>query len=208
MMEDLKKAESLLTPNASIKTADKGRITKEAAEALMSRLYLFEGSWQKYHYSNIAKTASDSSFFQLSAKYAKQVIDGNQFALFYNSQMKAESYRWMFILESTAQYNPFKVQKSANKEYILTNRFDETIKQSGNNISHTAQSYFATHKMVEMYLDSTGLPIEKSLIYKGYTDWNSFEKGRDPRLKYSIGYVGQQVWSYGVNGRVDWTGGN
>jgi hypothetical protein len=28
----------------------------------------------------------------------------------------------------------------------------------------------------------------------------------DPRARYSIGYVGQQVWSYLSNGRVNWTG--
>lgn len=207
MIEDLTTSLNYLTPNAELATDDIGRITKEAAEALISRLYLFEGSWQKYHYANIAKSSTDSTFFELAASYAQKVIDSNQFQLFTNSSMGTDSYRWMFILESSEQCNPYKILKNSNNEYILRNRFDESIKQSGTNISHTAQSYYATRKMVEMYLDSTGLPIEKSQYYKGYTAWNSFLQARDPRLKNCVGYVGQQVWSYGINGRVDWTGG-
>lgn len=204
MIEDLKTAENLLTANANLTTENKGRITKEAAQALMARLYLFEAAWQKYHFGNIAKNGENKSFFTLAAESAKLVIDGNQFALFRNASMGNDSYRWMFILESSAQCNPYKVLKSANKEYILCNRFDETIRQSGNNISHTAQSYYATKKMVEMYLDINGLPVSE----QNYSDWDSFLNNRDPRLKNSVGYIGQQVWSYGSNGRVDWTGGN
>ena len=48
IVNDLRKAVELLPKESAIAAADKGRISKEAAQAFLGRVLLYEGTWEKY----------------------------------------------------------------------------------------------------------------------------------------------------------------
>lgn len=210
MMRDLEMAVANLSYESELQatSVNIGRISKGAAQALLARITLHEGTWQKYHYSN---TSRANTLLQRAINNADSVMTDPKhgYELFYNAQMGKESYRWMFILENEAQSNPYKVKKESNKEYILKNRMHEMLRQSNQNVTHTYQSSHlsGTRKLIEMYLDDEGLPIDKSKgRYQGYTTFDSYLQNRDPRMQQCFRVIGNTYWSYGVNGRINWTG--
>jgi hypothetical protein len=136
--------------------ANNGRITIGAANALLSRVCLFEGTWQKYHAADGANDARTTALLTKSKEASLAVMNDDSYQLFYNAQMGNESYRYMFILQNTVSTNPFGVLKSANKEYILRNRFNEVTRQSNTNIVHTYQTYAMSRTFVESFEDNSG----------------------------------------------------
>lgn len=208
LIQDLDSAIASLPSTAALAAADNGRITKEAAQALLSTFALFEGTWQKYHHSNQTRA---NMLFDKSIANAESIMNGKKFELFFNASLGVNSsYRYLFILENTKS-NPAGVGKSANKEYILRNRFDEVLRLSNANITHTLQGshYSPTLKMINMYLCKDGLPTEKSPLYNPATAYEGFKSvytNRDPRMTQSLRIPTNFYWSYGGNGRVNWTG--
>ncbi|WP_243348099.1 RagB/SusD family nutrient uptake outer membrane protein [Parabacteroides sp. FAFU027] len=170
-------------------TANNGRITLGAAQALLARVCLFEGTWQKYHFNN---TTRSKELLKKAYENATLVMSDNSYALFYNSSLGVKSYRYMFILESTTKCNPAGVLKDANKEYIFRNRFDETIRQSGQNNTHRGRGMMISRKMLEMALDKNGNATTPDYT----TALNSCFKNRDPRISTTCGGVGELYWNY------------
>ena len=167
MIEDLQYAinSGLLPKESAIRnTADEGRITISAANALLGRICLFEGTWQKYHTemdeypaannpTNASARSERSKYLLGIAKDAlEKVIADNSYELFYNDALGQASYKYMFTLENVAARNPAGVKKSANHEYILANRFDEVAKIASQNWVHT----YKTSGMGRHLLDSFG----------------------------------------------------
>lgn len=170
-------------------TAGNGRIASGAAQALLARMCLFEGTWQKYHNNNATRS---KALLKKAYENAELVMNDNSYVLFRNASMGVNSYRYMFILESTTKCNPWGVQKSANKEYIFRNRFDETIRQSGQNNTHRGRGMMISRKMLEMALDKNG-----NVTTPDYTtSLNSCIKDRDPRIASTCGGVGDLFWNY------------
>lgn len=192
IIEDL---EAAINSNALPKQADivssstNGRITIGAAQALLARACLFEGTWQKYHNNN---TTRANELLNKAADNASKVMNDNSYVLFYNEALGETSYRWLFVLENEIKCNPANVQKDANKEYIFRNRFHERIRQSNQNVTHRANGLSITRKLVELYLDRDGKDTKPD--YK--TSLNSYYKDRDPRLASISNAVGDLRWSY------------
>lgn len=205
MIKDLDEA---ISSFSDLPEPEEGRITEGAARALLAKVALFEGTWQKYHYSN---TTRSNQLLDLAIQHASAIMGMPQYELFFNTTLSTEnSYRYMFILENR-QSNPAFATKADNHEYILYNRFNEDIRRSNQNITHTLQSahYSPTLKMVNMYLCTDGLPIEVSDSFDAATSYETFDgiyKARDPRMKQSIRIPAQYYWGYGPNGRINWTG--
>lgn len=173
-------------------TGINGRITIGAAQALLSRVCLFEGTWQKYHAANGSNDARSIALLTKAKEASLSVMNDNSYELFYNSQMGNESYRYMFILQNTVSTNPFGVLKSANKEYILRNRFNEVTRQSNSNIVHTFQAYAMSRTFVESFEDISG-----NLTLPDYkTDLYSYAKDRDPRLATTQVPRMSYYWNY------------
>lgn len=193
IIEDLETAiNSGVLPKQSevASSSDNGRITIGAAQALLARMCLFEGTWQKYHNNN---TARASELLTKAADNADKVMEDNSsYELFYNSTLKEKSYRYMFILESVTKTNPAGVLKAANKEYILRNRFHEQTRQSAQNNTHRGNGMLLSRKMVEMFLDKDG----KNTLPDYKTSLNSFLKDRDPRLSSTVIGLGDLYWNY------------
>ncbi|MFB6343228.1 RagB/SusD family nutrient uptake outer membrane protein [Saccharicrinis sp. FJH62] len=208
LIQDLDSAIANLTYEANLAEEDYGRISKEAAQALLAKFSLFEGTWQKYHNNN---TSRCNNLMEIAIANSKSIMDENHFELFFDSRLGTESsYRYLFILENEKS-NPYNITKAANKEYILRNRFDENLRVSSANISHTLQSshYSPTLKMINMYLCADGLPIDKSPLFDkntAYETFTSIYENRDPRMIQSLRIPTHYYWSYGANGRVNWTG--
>ena len=195
---DLKNAVELLPETP----AEDGRLSKYTAYAFLSRVALYEGTWQKYHNNN---TSEASALLKDAADAAEQVMKCGQYELFYNAALGGrDSYRYMFVLENV-QCNPAGLTRADNKEYILAKRHDEVLKPIGLNITHaTASAFFPTRKLATMYRCQDGLPIEKSAQFKGFNSVTSEFDNRDNRMNATLLKHGQKYWNNDGKWRTTW----
>ena len=204
-ISDLKMAAELL-PETPL---EDGRLCKDAAYALLSRVALYEGTWQKFHNNN---TQRATELLTIARNAAKQVMDNKHYSLFYNAGLVNtginnvnQSFRYMFILEDAGQCNPAGLQKAANTEYILAHRHRDTDKL-GINVTHgmLANACFITRKMAQMYLCSDGLPIDKSPLFQGYTQATIEFQNRDARMDNNMLWHGEPYWNNDSKWRTAW----
>lgn len=203
---DLQDAAELLPENAS----EEGRLTKGAALAMLSRVALYEGTWQKFHTNGADATSNterSTELLTIAKDAANQVIASGNYSLFYNEALGNESYRYMFILEDGVQCNPANLSKSANNEYILSHRHRYSDRLS-TNITHAILegSCGLTRKLANMYLCSDGLPIEKSSQFKGYANPTDEYQNRDNRMSNTFLVHGTKFWdNESATSRTSWT---
>ena len=212
VISDLQQAIELLPEKAS----EEGRLCKDAAYAMLSRVALYEGTWQKFHGATVPAGSSAGTraneLLTIAKNAAKQVIDNGNYKLFYNAGLVNagissinQSYRYMFNLEDV-QDNPAGLLKKDNTEYILARRHRDTDKMAVN-ITHAmmANVCYVTRKMANMYLCSDGLPIEKSPLFQGYTQATSEFQNRDARMDNTMLWHGEQYWNNDGKWRTTWT---
>ncbi|MBQ7514089.1 MAG: RagB/SusD family nutrient uptake outer membrane protein [Prevotella sp.] len=203
-ISDLQHAIELLPETAK----EEGRLCKDAAYAMLSRVALYEGTWQKFHGATGSATVPAGSsagrateLLTIAKNAAKQVIDNQHYSLFYNAGLVNaaisninQSYRYMFILEDV-QDNPLNLLKKDNTEYIFSHRHRDSDKMILN-VTHAmaANVCYVTRKMANMYLCSDGLPVEKSPLFQGYTQAASEFMNRDARMDNTMAWHGEQTW--------------
>lgn len=197
-VSDLKKAMDLLPETP----AEDGRLCRYTAAAFLSRVALYEGTWQKYHNGN---TSASDELFGDAVAAAKTVMDSKKYELFYSDALGGrDSYRYMFILESE-KCNPAGLTRADNKEYILAKRHDSELKPIGLNITHAAGSAtFPTRKLAQMYRCQDGLPVEKSAVFQGYTGITTEFNNRDNRMNATLMKHGQKYWNNDGKWRTAW----
>ncbi|PRY30443.1 putative outer membrane starch-binding protein [Spirosoma oryzae] len=201
IIQDLNDAITGLPAKASQPSAELGRINKETARAFLSRVALYEGTWQKFRNNG----ARANTLLDIAIASSGAVITGAQYSLFAPAALGDSAQKYMFILENQKS-NPASIQKSANNEYILANRYDQTLRQTRVNISRTGPGG-PTRTLANLYLAKDGLPIEKSPLFQGYTKVNSEFQNRENRMRYTMGLPGAPYWQGNANYRVDWVGG-
>lgn len=165
ILKDLTEAASDLPESKSLAAADRGRITRGAANALKARVALFEGTWGKYR-----NDAGATAYLDIALEAAGAVINSGQYAMY--KGMAEDSYRYLFIEPG-----------DDSDECILDRRYQKDI--SHHNFTGTIQQgngYLPTKKLADMYLCNDGLPISKSLLFQGYDAWTSEYENRDPRM--------------------------
>lgn len=209
IITDLNAAIPDLPIEAVITAADKGRVSKGAAQAFLSRVALYEGTWQKFR-GNAARANAllDTAIFR-----SNEVINSNQYTLFGTSGASAglgdSALKYMFILENQKS-NPLSITKLENKEYILANRYDYSLRQIRMNITHAAFAniYWITRKFANMYLCQDGLPVDKSPMFQGYATTTSEFTNRDNRMRYTMVRDGYYHWDneIGLGCRITWNG--
>jgi len=208
IIEDLREAAKVLPET----TGDAGRLTKYAAHAMLSRVALYEGTWQKFHTGGkdaASNTPRSTELLTIARDAADEVIKGGKYKIFYNSVLGDESYRYMFILEDAAQCNPADLRKKDNTEYILAYRHRDGDKLAIN-ITHAMQAnvVFVTRKIADMYLCSNGLPIKYNGItnpqFKGYTGVIDEFVNRDTRMTNTMLQNGQHHWNNDGKWRTTW----
>lgn len=207
MIDDLNWAinSGLLPKEVDIRNSSKeGRITVGAAYALLGRICLFEGTWQKYHTemdsypaANNPTTASSRSerskkLLEIGKEALEMVIADNSYELFYDNTLGQSSYKYMFILESSVSRNPAGVLKKANKEYILANRFDNTTKLAGQNWVHAYKGCGIGRHLLESFETKDGSP--RSTDYSDPHYWCN--DNMDPRIsELGVAFMDYQ-WTY------------
>ena len=212
IIADLQAAIPSLPASIAVNSADYGRVTQMTAQAFLSRVCLYEGTWQKFRNGDATRY---NGLLDKAVAASSAVIAGNQYALFGtpasnalggNSTILGDSaQKYMFILENPKS-NPAGVTKAANHEYILASRYDDVIKVAGVNISRSAHNGTGVNrKFANMFLCTDGLPVEKSPIFQGYQTYNSEYQNRDSRMRYTLRVPYQYYWFGLLNGRVNWT---
>lgn len=187
-----------------------GRISKEGAQAFLSRVALYEGTWQKFR-GNMER---GKTLLDIAAKAAKAVIDSKQFTLFGTTGQSAElgvsAQKYMFILEDVKS-NPLGIKKTENKEYIFARCHDEILSPIGVNVTKGLLNnvWWVTRKFANMYLCDNGLPIEyngkTNERFQGYAMKVSEFENRDNRMSHTLLKPGARFWSNGLgNSRVSW----
>lgn len=182
-----------------------GRICVEGAYAFLSRVALYEGTWQKFHNQN---TAVAKDMLGIAATAAKEVIDSKKFELFTNEALGMHAYRYMFILEDVKS-NPAGLTKSANKEYIFSRCHDEELRPIGYNISYGSSPSggdgLVSKKFADLFLCADGLPINVSPKFQGYTNIRSEWSSRDNRMSVILCPPGANIYVTGYKAHTTWS---
>ncbi|RDB03877.1 RagB/SusD family nutrient uptake outer membrane protein [Runella aurantiaca] len=204
IIADLESAIAALPLESAIAGADKGRVSKGTAQAFLSRVALYEGTWQKFRNNSArANTLLDKAIINADA-----VVSSKQYELFAPAVLGDSAQKYLFILENQ-QSNPANLTKAANKEYLLANRYDFASRQIRINITHQMQGniHWGAKKLMDMYLCQDGLPIEKSSLFKGYKTTLSEYENRDNRVFYTWMQDGKYYWNNENPGaRTTWKG--
>jgi len=212
IIADLQAAIPSLPLSIPTTSGDYGRVTQMAAQAFLSRVALYEGTWQKFRNGDASRI---NSLLDLAVSASGAVIASKQYALFGTAASNAlggnstilgdSAQKYMFVLENVKS-NPAGITKTANHEYILATRYDNVLKVTNTNITHSS-NVGANRKFVNMYLCKDGLPIEKSPLFQGYATFLSEYQNRDNRMRYTLKVPYQYFWLGNANYRVDWVGG-
>jgi len=194
---DLTDAIPDLPTEQAIPAADKGHISKWAAEAFKARVLLYEATWRKYtgtstDFAGSGGPAADqvAAFLTEAATLAKDVMDNGGYKLWdYNSTLNKRSSYYLFSIDGAGS-NPAGLDKTSNNEFIIKNVYDYNLHQGGINLTHTVQAFMTpSRKMMDMYLCTDGLPVSKSPLFQGYSDVTKEYQNRDYRLlSYVLGY--------------------
>ncbi len=219
IIADLDDAISDLPPEQNIAAADKGHVSKWAAEALKAKALLYEATWEKYVGTSTdgdgsvdgagsAKPTDYPSVTDMLSEakdLAKDVIDRGGYELWnYNSQLNNWSSLYLFNLEDEGS-NPAGLDKSTNKEFILYSMFDYALYQGNTNISHTVDGRLApSRKFMDMFLCSDGLPADESPLFQGYANLSDEYQNRDYRL--TSYFANNATWDIPENGSSQLTG--
>ncbi|MCX2679265.1 RagB/SusD family nutrient uptake outer membrane protein [Galbibacter sp. EGI 63066] len=137
-------------------------VNKYVVLAYMSRIFLFEGTWQKYHENNNAKA---SEYLEAAKWAADQVMSSGNYSL--------GDYREVFNSLSL----------SSNPEVILYREYEPGL------LTHALNSYNnkepqtgVSRDAMETYLASDGLPITLSPLYQGDDGIENVMTDRDLRM--------------------------
>src|SRR5699024_1159893 len=167
-----------------------GRIHKDVALALKSRIGLFEGTYRKYH-SELG--LDGTKFLQTSADASERLIKQGSYSIYSTGEPQND----YFNLFSTYSY-------SGNPEIIY---WKEYSTESG--LGHAFARYWAqnlrhqfgaTRSLVDSYLASDGNPISISPVFQGKDSIQQEMKNRDPRLTQTIANFGEYNLQEGVIG--------
>lgn len=181
IIEDLR----LARENLPLVAAENGRLCKWAAQAFLSRVALYEGTWQKFR----GNEERGRALLDIAAKAAKDVIDNGGYELFAPASLGTDAYRYLFILEDVQSCPDKNITKASNKEYIFARLHEEVLNPIGWNVTHTYgdnEACCLTRKLADMFLCSDGLPIDKSFKFQGYDNWDTEFINRDNRMNAVI----------------------
>ena len=136
ILSDLDEAIAGLPLEQNITSADKGKISKQAAQAFKARVLLYEATWRKYNgtstdFEGSAGPASDqvNAFLEESVQLSETVMGDAAYSLWnYNNvaAMKNLSNRYLFNIEEEAS-NPAGAGRATNKEFIIASVYSQDV---------------------------------------------------------------------------------
>ncbi|MBO9200541.1 MULTISPECIES: RagB/SusD family nutrient uptake outer membrane protein [Niastella] len=198
ILADLNDAIAGLPTEQAIPSSEKGHVSKWAAEAFKARVLLYEATWRKYtgtstDFKGSAGPATDQvkSFLTEAVALAKDVIVSGGYKLWNynsNSAMGNRSNYYLFCIDGSGS-NPAGLDKTTNNEFILKSMYDINLRPGGILLSHTVQTrMLPNRKLMDMFLCTDGLPVNKSSKFGGYQTVDMEYANRDYRMQsYVLG---------------------
>ncbi|MCX6215788.1 RagB/SusD family nutrient uptake outer membrane protein [Spirosoma sp.] len=211
ILTDLDSAIAGLPAEAKIASGDKGQVSQQAAKAFKARVLLYEGTWEKYvkettdFAAGQGKGNNTTAYLTEAAALASQVMSSSDYQLF-NGVDSLSTY-YLYVLEDAAS-NPKGLNKSANKEFILSSKYDYSLLQGNANLTHTVGGLGPSRKMMDMYLCKDGLPYSVSPLAKGYAAMTDEFQNRDWRLRSLVNIPSYKYWGFGTASGADYTKAN
>lgn len=159
--------------NVRISDGEQGlNITRDLVYAYASRIFLFEGTWQKYHSPQNAEAAA--KYLQAAKDAADYVLKSGRYKLCNNYKDLTTS-----------------VDLAGNPEVILYRSYVAGV------VTHSLMTFMNTEpeksspskSLIESYLTQNGLPINQdggNTMYLGDKDFKKEITKRDPRLYATI----------------------
>lgn len=175
--------DSLLnTINVAIKNlpakseAEPGRINKDIALMLKSRICLFEATYRKYR-----GLQESDKFFKEAVLASDQLINEAHYQL--NSSGNP-------AIDYAANFNSLEL--ATNKEMIFYKAYQTGLLGTATswNIQLNNFNFSVSKALVESYLCTDGKPISQSTVYLGDNSIDNEMKNRDPRLTQTVAYPG------------------
>jgi hypothetical protein len=195
ILADLDRAIPDLPLENDIASAEKGRVSRQAAQALKARVALYEATWEKFRNN----TENVNSLLDVAITEARNVMNSNTYSLF--TALADSSYKYLFIIENQKS-NPGDFTKKDNHEYILVRKNETGI--STFRISHDLmQKYHPTKTMADMYVTRNGLPIDNPANdqFLGKQKVRDEYENRDLRMWNTFRVPGIKYYCYGSMGR-------
>jgi hypothetical protein len=142
-------------------------VNKYVVLAFMSRVFLYHGTYLKYHNIDQAKA---TEYLEAAKWAANEIITSGKYSI-------TDAFRTVFN----------SVDLSSKKEVILYRKYESGL------LTHSLHSYVnkepqtgASKDAVESFLASDGLPITISPLYQGDKTIDAVMTNRDPRLPQTI----------------------
>lgn len=142
-------------------------VNKYVVLSLMSRVFLYEGTFLKYHNINPAKA---TEYLEAAKWAANEVIQSGKYSI-------SDDFRSVFN----------SVDLAGKKEVILYRKYETGL------LTHSLHSYVnkepqtgVSKDAIEAFLAEDGLPISISPLYQGDKTIGNVVADRDPRLTQTI----------------------
>ena len=205
ILSDLDEAIAGLPLEQNITSADKGKISKQAAQAFKARVLLYEATWRKYNgtstdFEGSAGPASDqvNTFLEESVQLSETVMGDAAYSLWnYNNvaAMRNMSNRYLFNIEEEAS-NPAGAGRATNKEFIIASVYSQETRKGQVDLNQVIYTDMRpSRKLIDMFLCTDGLPVSMSDKFQGYKNPGDEFQNRDFRL---TSYVGSYATSLTV----------
>lgn len=171
--------------NVRIDDGNDGQTVNRAVVlAFMSRVFLYEGTWQKYHNGNTEKARE---YLEASKNAATELMNTGEFAL--------GNYREVFNSLNLA----------GNPEVILYRHYEPGILTHALNSYNNMEPQTGVSKdAIESYLAEDGLPIGISPLYQGDKGIDNVMANRDPRIYETL--VSDELRLNGIASNYSTTG--
>ncbi|MHA7109286.1 RagB/SusD family nutrient uptake outer membrane protein [Sunxiuqinia elliptica] len=166
-----------------------GRINRDVALHLKTRIGLYEGTYRKYH----SDLGLDGIRFLNEAASACEALMTGEYNL-YESASVDDDYNSLF-----AQYS-----YSGNSEIILWKDYsaDDNLGAAFSRYytQNLREKWGATRSLIDEYLCADGKPISVSPLFQGKDSIQAEMLNRDPRLTQTICRFGEYALASGVMG--------
>lgn len=176
--EDLKFAETWLPDIDKVASAtDWGRVSKSAAQGLLCRIGLYEGTYEKYH----KFTDNWREDLTIAVEAAQRLIKSGKHSLY------PDFYK-LFRFDGEGRQNRenvFVKIYGPNEAGTLTHNNSRTMENQAS----------VTRQTIDQFLYTDGLSREKSPLAKAVdTSYNDVFQNRDPRLALTIFQLGEDAY--------------
>ena len=200
IISDLKQAIDLLQEVAP----ESGRICKDAAYALLSRVALYEGSWERYHAGTCfvpgnSKWPGATTWPDFAFKSGSAEEEVNYFLDEAIAAAERVAERRALDADYQSMFNNYTTEFPAEGEVILARYYQKGV------LTHSCSAFLkngggcgATRALVNSFLMTNGLPIYVGGSgYRGdskdtYTEFQN----RDPRLTGSVRAAGRYITTH------------